>query len=56
MELGVIMKIIMDSLLKGKLYNWYAVNSHRGIDSTGWQIPFSQRAIELLRTVGVNFD
>jgi uncharacterized protein (TIGR02145 family) len=45
-----------DSPLKGKLYNWHAVNDPRGIAPEGWQIPSEQQALELLRSVGISFD
>ena len=35
----------------GKLYNWYAVNDHRGLAPEGWHIP-SNAQFEALKAVG----
>ncbi|HOX87439.1 MAG TPA: FISUMP domain-containing protein [bacterium] len=40
----------------GRMYNWYAVNDHRGLAPEGWQAPSDEQLKQLERNLGIDQD
>ena len=40
----------------GKLYNWYAMNDPRGIAPEGWHIPTEREWMNMVDSLGSNFN